>query len=293
MSTGAPKARERVRVVAPLGIRFWDPALDTQVVDGLNVTAFPERRPEQRLAAYLTHAGIHAFRGLPGLRSMEYPAGDGTVSSPPPSRRFLIEVADRRYRFLPTLFSVDAPFAGVFPSEAVTASPASRPPGFYLFSTASRAVPSTLATIRAQLADAADGGPARHAVLEVHHGGSLLQVGISDERGSVAVFMPYPAFADPSLAAVRGSPAAEVFHQSWELSFRVRYQPAALAWPAGPTPELRSVFGQSAASFLVPAGGSSALPVPELDGELVFGRELILRTGADPRLFLGSPSTSP
>ncbi len=286
------KGRERVRVVAPLGIRFWDPALDTQVADGLNVAAFPEQRPEQRLAAYRTNSGIYAFRGLPGLRSVEYPGADDPLASPPPVRRFFIEVADRNDRFLPALFGVDAPFAGVFPSVAPTASPPAGPPGFYLFSSPSRKAPSTLAVIRAQLEDAAVGGAARHAVLEVHHNGSLLQVGVADERGSVAVFMPYPAFSDPSLVGL-GSPAAIVFRQSWDLEFRVRYQPAGLRWPAGPTPELRSIFAQGPASFLVSSGGLSNVPVSELAAELVFGHELVLRTGADPRLFLNPPSTSP
>lgn len=288
--SAALKARERIRVVAPLGIRFWDPALNVPVVEGLEVEAFPERRPEQRCPAYLTTSGIFAFRGLPGLRSAEYPEDGEAVPSPPVSRRFLVEVRDRRNRFLPTLFGVDAPFAGVFPNAVPASSPAQRPPGFYLFSGADRAALSTLAVIRAQLADSVTGEAARHAVLEVHHDGQLLQVGLADERGAVAVFMPYPAFADPSLAATHGSPAAEAFEQSWDLRFRVRYQPATLAWPAGPIPELRSLFAQAPATFLM---GSGPPPVPELGAELVFGRELILRTGADSRLFLGPPPTSP
>jgi hypothetical protein len=287
------KTRGRVRAVATLGIRFWDPALDSQVADGLNVTAFPEQMPGQRLAACRTHSGIYAFRGLPGLRSVEYPAADDSLSSPPVSRRFFIEVSDRDGRFLPALFGVEAPFSGVFPNAVPTVSPPTGPPGFYPPSAAGRTAPSNLAVIRAQLEDAALGGAARYAVLEILHNGSLLQVGVADERGSVAVFMPYPAFADPSLSATPTSPAAVTLRQSWDLSFRVRYQPASLQWPTGPMPELRSIFAQSPASFLMPSGGMPNVPVPELAAELVFGRELVLRTGPDARLFLAPPSTSP
>jgi hypothetical protein len=289
------RARARRRVVTALGLRFWDPALDCQVTDALRVIAIPLPGGEPRIDAYRTPSGIYAFHGLPGLRTYEYPQDDAPPTSPPLTRTFLIQVLDGAGRFLPTLLRVAAPFSGVYPTGLATGSPASGPPGLYLFSAPTRNPSSGPAVIRAQLAAVTAGGtarPAAHAVLEVYLGGTLLQLGIADPQGSVAIFMPYPAFAPSSPGSV-SPPTAATPRQSWTLGMRARFQPSVLNRPAGPLPELRSIVAQTAAPFLVPDGVGVDQPVAELTADLVFGQELVLRTGTDARLFLGSAATSP
>lgn len=288
---------ERVRVVAPLGLRFWDPAFNQQVTDGLDVVALGEQGGEPRLAAYRTHSGIYAFRGLPGLHSAEYPQDEALPASPPLCRRFLIEITDRLGRFLPTRFRVTAPFSGVFPTGLSTGSPAQGTPGLFLFSAPTRIVPPGMAVIRAQLAEAPAHGPPRpaaHAVLEIYRAGSLLQLGIADPQGSVAVCLPYPTFVDSSLSgAGSSSPPARPVRQSWELSVRVRFEPRVLPRSPGAIPELRGILRQAPALFLLSSHETLDPPTLELAAELVFGQELVLRMGADARLFLRPSSTSP
>jgi hypothetical protein len=270
---------ERVTIFTPLGIRFWDAALDRQVRDGLVVTA---RRPgtNQRVVrAFRTRSGIYAFHGLPGLRALEYPADDAVLeSSPPALTRFEIEVTDEQRRFGPTLFQVDVPFEGIYPTGN---SDASTPPGVYLFSAPTRPAVSSLAVVRAQLVERlADGSeqPASFAVLEVEVAGGPPSFGIADPLGRVAVHFPYPRF---TTLLSNGSPPASAdgtASQRWEMRVRVRFDPSALEFLAGAAvPDLRSIFSQRAGGIQVglglPPGGSA----PELVTELVFGREVVLR----------------
>ena len=41
LNSAAWRSVEQVSVLAPLGIRFWDPAFDVQISDSLAVTAWP------------------------------------------------------------------------------------------------------------------------------------------------------------------------------------------------------------------------------------------------------------
>jgi hypothetical protein len=119
---------EKVSTYTPLGIRFWDPAMDAAVTDGLEVTLRPPNRPDLTRRAFQTLSGVYAFSGLSGLRSLELsdpdlPAGEHPVESSPPVRyRFIVDVNDRLGRYLPVTFRVDLPYRGIFP----TRSPACR-----------------------------------------------------------------------------------------------------------------------------------------------------------------------
>src|SRR5215216_3812598 len=125
---------ETLRIVAPLGIRFWDPARGVPVTDGLTVIVRPEgsRRPGR--AAARTLSGIYAVHHLPGLRAMEYPSDDVALGSPLQARPFVVEVVDNQRRFLPATLRVVAPWPGVFPVADVT----QEPHGFHLFSASTR-----------------------------------------------------------------------------------------------------------------------------------------------------------
>jgi len=280
---GAPL--ERLAIITPLGIRFWDAALDRPVEDGLLVTAWPPTKPGALTQASLTMSGVYAFHGLPGLRSFEYPAVDGPQLSPPSAQRFVVAVEDRLGRFVPVVFQVDLPYLGIFPTES-GGSPGGRPPGFFLFASAGRPVTSGLAVVRAQLVDAA-GLPAAHAVLEVDDSTGQRWFGLADARGVVALLLPYPAFPFESDGSSPRSPSEAREPPHWGLTVRARYRPASQQVPPGARrPDLASLFAQPLANILAAfdLGPTSSLPA-----NLIFGRELVLRTGSGPTLTLSLP----
>jgi hypothetical protein len=292
VDTGAWRQVERYSIVTPLGIRFWDPASDTAVTDGLTVKAYPEgaRRPVAR--AICTAGGVYAFHGLAGLRAVEYPAGDpASPGSLPVAARFRIEVVDSASRFVPVAFLIDAPSRGIFPTDRGGAQPSDPLPGFYLFSSSTRPATPLLAVLRAQLSERLDQTaerPAAHAVLEVATPSRDRWIGLADDRGAVAALFPYPTFTPSSNGPVSLQPSTAVVQQSWTLTISVRYQPSALSFVSGsPLPELRSVFSQAIAAIwtarATPPGESvSALPVT-----LVFSQELVLRSQQESVLLVG------
>lgn len=291
---------ERVSVYTPLGIRFWDAASDVAVTDSLEVTARPPERPDLRRAAFRTLSGVYAFSNLPGLRGLEaadpdLPAGVHPLpESPPQIHPFIVEVNDRRGRFVPVTFQVDLPYRGVYPTQPDAGGPPGPGlPGFLLFSAPARALPSSLAVIRAQLVERvppAGGAPAQfrpasHAVLEVAAPGGLAWLGLADERGSVVAAFPYPRFttsAGPlSPPPVLSGPRA----QSWDLTVRARYRPADQVKPdsAASLPDLGSILTQPAARLWPAPGGPGQA---QLNVQLLFGQPLILQTAGLSELWI-------
>jgi hypothetical protein len=287
---------ERMTIFTPLGIRFWDPVQDTQVTHGLVVTAYLGGAHRNGTRAFRTLSGVYAFRGLPGLHDVEYPSEDLPSVSPPVSARFIIQVFDRWRRFLPLVFSIDLPYYGVYPTHPLLSPPGDSLPGFYLFSAPTRPGTPALAVVRAQLAERVDAvtrRPAAHAVLEVEVAGSRTWYGVANERGAVAVLFPYPTF---TIATGLTSPPAlppVASAQSWSLDVRVRYEPAALTFSNGfRIPDLRSVFDQSPGRLWSTAVAQPGQPVSHMSAELIFGRELVMRTDGGSTLLV-SLATSP
>ena len=66
---------ERLARVAPFGVRFWDPATQTQVGAGLSVTgmALPASSEVQ---AVMTPSSVYVLRSMPGMRDAEHGSGD-------------------------------------------------------------------------------------------------------------------------------------------------------------------------------------------------------------------------
>jgi hypothetical protein len=278
-----------LRTFTPLGVRFWDAVFDAPVGGGLEVTARPLTGSWPEIPAFLTPSGVYAFRGLPGLRRVEYPVGPEPIQDVLPAPApMAVRVRDRLRRFLPTVVLVPAPHLGVAPMLPAGGSPpdtsppdASPPgaavPGIYLFSAPSRRVRSDVAVVRASLADRGSGAPAAHTRLDVVVAGTLW-AGVADALGNVAVMLPFPAFggsaAFPSPPPGTGGVPPE--QQSWPVQVRVRYEPAALDHPIeGAAPTLASILAQSPDVLWPDEAGP---PVPELPAELSFGRELVLRT---------------
>jgi hypothetical protein len=282
---------ERISIITPLGIRFWDPAFDVQISDGLTVTAYPQGTRRPATTAFCTQGGIYAFQGLPGLHDIEYPQNDpASPGSLPVSARLLIEVADTASRFLPVAFLIDAPFNGIFPTDLPQSPLAPAPPGFYLFSAPTRAGSPLSALVRAQLSERLDEineMPAAYAVLEIDAPTGNTWIGMADDRGAVAVLFPYPTFTGASNAASSLLPSAAVAPQSWPIDLRVRYQPSALIFPTGSAlPELRSVLAQAPAAIWTQRASPPGQALASLPATLVFGEELTMRSAQESGLLI-------
>lgn len=258
-------------VFTALGIRFWDPILDKQVIDDLVVTARLEKKMSPVITSFRTASGIYAFQGLPGLHDMEYPVqGETNIIN---RKSFIIEVRDRRKQFLTTVFKVNLPlpYEGIYPNTAYNSPLEESLPGFYLFSAPTRSSSPGLAVVRGQLIESVTENPAAYAVLEVQVK-DRTWYGVADERGCIAVLFPYPAINGMFLA----SPPVSIYQQNWEIVIRVRYDPEVLIFPYGSDfPELRSIWSQSS-GIIIPSEGNP--PVAEFSYNLFFGQEVILQT---------------
>jgi hypothetical protein len=290
-AASAWRSVERFSIVTTLGIRFWDPAFDVQVDDGLAVTAYPFGARRPATMAFSTPSGVYAFQGLPGLHDIEYPGGDPeSPGSLPAGNRFLIEVADGAARFLPVAFFVDAPFNGIFPTDSPQAPDAVAPPGFYLFSAPTRAATPLVALVRAQLTerlDATNEQPASYAVMEIDVPTGDTWVGLADDRGAAALLFPYPTFTGMSNASSSTLPSAAMAQQNWPITVRVRYQPSALSFPPGfSLPELRTVLAQAPAAIWTQRASPPGEALSSLSATLVFGQELTMRSAGESVLLV-------
>ena len=297
-SADAWRPVERFSIVTPLGIRFWDPAFDVQVDDGLSVTAYPSGADFPFTPGMRTPSGVYAFRGLPGLHDVEYPQGDPpSPGSLPAIQRFQVVVADAQGRFLPMSFAVDAPFRGIFPTDLTQPPSGIAPPGFYLFSAPTRSGSPLVAMVRAQLSErlgAIDDHPAAHAVIEVDTPAGDTWVGIADDRGIAALLFPYPTFTGAGAASLPASlPPGSGGQQSWPVTFRVRYQPSALTFPPGAAlPELRTVLAQAQAAIWTERAAPPDEALASLSATLVFGQELVMASAGESVLLV-SPGSLP
>jgi hypothetical protein len=279
---------ETQRIFTALGMRFWDFALDRTVADGLSVSAVSPVPGLGPVAAVRTLSGVYAFHGLPGLRDIEYPRGDSSpITSPPHAIPFVIVVSDLLRRYLPQVFTVDLPlpYRGLFLSNEVTSPPGAAARA-YLFSASTRGVPSGCATIRGQLWNKTADAPAAYAALQVTVAGNVW-TGIADEKGTVALFFPYPILERLSLGSPPGSGQGNIYNTTWPVAVQVRYQPSKLRfplaasnlsspWPA--TPSLKSILNdQSSATIWNTEAGP---PTATNTATLQYGVELVLRTGS-------------
>jgi hypothetical protein len=303
---------EELEVFCPLGLKFWDPVLDRPIRDGLIVHAWPLETSSPRVEAFRSLSGVYAFQGLPGLRSVERPAPDdpevASPASPPVTRRYVVEVLDPGRRFLPAAFEVELPlpYRGVFLAgepggEGSPGSPAVAPPGFFLFSGPVRNRPPGIASVRGELAHAADGESAAHALIRVDLPGGVSHWSTADREGRFAVLFPYPTLVE-ELPPLGGSPPEIVSpppppidERTWEITVTVFWEPAHLApLPGTDQPEHRTVLTQAAADVLTAPPGSPLPPSePSWTGVLGYGGEVIVKTAGSSRLWIVLPGGSP
>jgi hypothetical protein len=262
----------------PLGLRFFDRAGGTFVGDGLEVLAYLEADPLQRVNAIANRASAWVFPSLPLLGATQLRGDPGDPWTPPPAQRqYRVEVRDAQRRFQPFSFPVAAPHRGFFTwSCAGDASPPWAAPldGVPLFSSPTRPTPVTFAAVRAQLVDALTGAPAAFAVLELTLPGQPAYRGIADENGGVAVLFAYPEASDtgegPSLSPT-GPADPPYTEQTWTLGVRVFWAPR----PASELlPDLCTTLSQPEVVLWEDSARTNALSALTLR----YGRELIVRT---------------
>jgi hypothetical protein len=285
---------ERQTTLTLLGIRFWDPATDRQVSDGLTVVARPQTAPHLAVAGRRTPSGVYAFQGLPGLETAEYPLidpppgnpfgqpPDQPPASPPQTHPYWVDVVDRHGRFSPLRFdlTLPLPYRGVYRPAANGSPPENSPDRIYLFSSPARQAAPGLAVIRTCLQVRATGEPAAFALLEVEVAGRRWY-GVADRRGCTAVFLPYPTFITQLGTSPPGLPPAD---QQWPVTVRLRHDPDLIATlDAGTIPDLRQIRNQPQVSLWPTADH----PADEAGWILTYGAELILRTDERPILWLG------
>lgn len=284
---------EETRIIALLGIRFWDPVKDEQVGDDdLVVTAWPENGHGLPVRAFRTPSGVYAFRGLPGLRGFEYP-GRNDPDGEQNTRHFVVKAEDTQQRFLTVAFCVEVPTGkGIFLDRKLATGSGSPPtlPGLpgLIFSKPTRAVFPGIAAIRAQLKEYSTGLDAAYAVIEVEVKGKRWY-GLSDDQGSALILFPYPA---PENLSPPKSAHIPLYKQKWGVIIRVYYEPAKLVYLPDKDlrlrglndrklPELGSIFSQSPANIRTAMPGSpvAGLSVSDFSAELSYGKELVLKTG--------------
>ena len=289
------KVTDRLTMLAPLGLRFWDEVSARIVGDGLSVTAYPIDNPARRVEAFANRSGVYVLRNLPGMREVENGAGDDAFwNSITQKRAFVIEVVDAERRFLPFMMKVNLPERGVFAWQDPTgSSPPSPAKGVPLYSSASRQAPPSMAVARAELREWRpganhEGNPAAWAVLEARSSGRLLARGFADEQGRVALIFSYPEPVTHTLGSPPGgSPppasAPQLRDQEWTIEVAARYARLSPA-PAGDRPsfaDLSDILTQPPARLW--ADSERGRPLSEAN--LQFGRELVLRSRdftADP-----------
>ena len=277
-------ALDRVVRYAPFGVRFRDVATGQSVSDGLVLTEVATG-----IKALANRSDVFVATAFPGLRELERPP-DGpepylvphtepppAPASPPSLRRFTFELVDTLGRFVGFRFDVHLPAShqGLIGLEcAVPGSPPWLPAtDVPLYSTPARTAPAGMATLRAELAEAAGGAPAAHAVLEVFTTGGPRFRGIADETGRVVVIFPYPEPTAPAGPPPPGTTRA-LSNQTWNIKLAARYAHPASP-PAGPGPgplDICNVLGQPQRPLL--AGTSPATPLTQ--ATLAFGQELVL-----------------
>lgn len=271
---------ERHGRVTPLGIRFWDEAINAAVAEGLEVTVYPSEDAARRAEARPNAIATFVLPRLPGPRfpEQEFGLGDDEFWSRVAPRAFGVEVRDRRGYYQPFTLDVKLPFRGLAVPAFV---PPTSPPSevVALFPTASRPVPAGIAVVRSELYTPVPGRehelqPASWAVLEVQVGTMPPVRGLADREGRVAILLPYPEPAPPrARPASPPYPAATPLHaQEWPVRLTAFYEPVT---PAPSIPDLRRTLEQAPAMvWTQDAGGRRPLG----DQVLRYGEELIVRS---------------
>ncbi|WP_110240076.1 hypothetical protein [Nocardioides gilvus] len=254
---------EEVVRSAPLGLRFWDPATDRPVVEGLLVQAQPEAGGPISTARP-SSSGVHGFGALPTTRDAEH----GSVvdfGAPVPYR---VLVIDTRHRFVTMSLTTQAPVAGVQPVSSAV-------PGHPLFSSALRPVPAGQIAVRLDLRDESRPlvgspdtyAPAAHALVVLTLEGAP-RYAVADATGRALVLAPAPVFASPS----GGSGPIDPQDQAWPAVVEVRYEAlTATGFPG--VPDFSDIAGQAVSGAKYESVTSTSHAV-----DIEYGEALVVRS---------------
>ena len=288
MEMNSVRILDRLSLVTPLGIRFWDGVSSSIIADRLQAVAYPKVNPNVRVQGFLNHQGVYIFRNLPGLRAVENGVGEDSAtfwSNPPVQMPFVVEISDNYQRFLPFQLTIMLPqtHRGLYALPCVNVGTPPKPTTLVpLFSAPARAVPGGFAVLRAELWDTTTKKPAPWVVMDVRVPGNQPFPGMSDEKGRIAVIFPYPEPTDfaPDSAfdtenpqnppQLQGSPLAD--HQ-WTLEIHAYYKPPTQL----PTiPDLCTTLSQAEAILLADINPSNKKTLTQVT--LKYGQELVLRS---------------
>jgi hypothetical protein len=266
-------------LVAPLGLRLWDPLFERAVTEGLAAWAYDEALPEVRSTGYANRSGVFAFRNLAGRRALEFGSGDAAywASAIPQQRAYTVEIRDPETRFLPfRLRDVRAPWRGLYSSDLEPASPPDVA-RVSLFSAPTRIESGPFAVVRAELREPQPGDPKRTrpapwAIVELDVPGREVPVqGMADRDGRIQLLFPYPEPEGGAFVSPPGGPA--LLGQEWRLPLRVLFTRPE---PVPETPDLRAtVLGQAPA---VAWESDSPLSAPLDEAVVRFGHTTVLRS---------------
>jgi hypothetical protein len=300
----AVRVLERVARNAPFGVRFWDTARDTSLVDGLRVEVFPHSNPRARTTASMNRTGVYVVHRLPlsppppDIREFEFGDSAPDVLWSVLTRPYRVEVTDPAGRFLPIAFDADLPARGLFtwlapflsPPQAVSLpnEPGS-PPALLLervplFSAPTRPLPDPLAVVYAQLQELATGFAVAWGLLTVAIDDNVRGVGLADAQGRIAVMFPYPEPPRLSLA----SPPEERNDFTWQLALTAFWQPASPPDRVPEIPDLADLFASLSAPRDVIESTVSPAPPLRLAYREAFTARTAGAVGADASLLLVS-----
>jgi hypothetical protein len=275
---------ERLTIVAPLGFRFRDAVTGAIIDDGLSVVAYSAENPLRRVEAFTNRKGVFAFRGLPGMRDVEYPAEDSNpLDSLSGKWNYVVEVADKQGRFIPFRLNVKAPVKGLYRWGAVQSPPPVESP-VLLYSAPARPVLPAMAVVRAELWDPVLDRPAAWALVDAVIDGAVKGRGISDAHGRLLLMFPYPEPKDGPASPPAASPTRLV-DRKWPLQLQSFYSPDS---PVPAIPDLNKVFEQTEATLWQTL--SPGTPLGPLT--LKYGSELVLASQSKSELLI-TPLSSP
>ncbi len=282
---------EELQRNAALGVRFWDAAAASAVIDGLVVDVFPRSQPSARTRAQPNRSGVYVAHAVSGLKDFEFDATQPAAApweraAASPMRGFRIEVRDPLARFHPMAFDADLPVRGLLGRLASLVSPpltspplsspaeAGSPPQWRsahipLFSTASRPLPQPLAAVYAQLKEQAGARRPAWSLLGVSVGGERCGLGLADLQGRVSVMFPYP---EPPRVPLASPPEARNDF-SWTVELQA-YSDPALAQRSPEIPDLGEVLAQLA----LPRAVLAAVTSPARPWRLEYRVPLTART---------------
>jgi hypothetical protein len=275
---------EVLRIVTPLGIRFWDLTLNLPINDGLTVNLWLANLPGPRLTAVPTLSGVYAFFGLPGLHAAEYP--NGGVGAPR-TFTYVVTVQDQLGRYLPAVLVYTLDQNGAVLVNGVPDSTPG-PRLAYLFSAPTRQATPGVAAVSAYLIDQATNNPAPWALLTIRVGNDPeTWTGIADDSGRVLVLVPYPVVQRLQFGSPPGSGQGSITGETWPLTVQVQYSPdqlgyplasvPGLVWPWTVTPNLKDILDSQQPGSI---WADPATPVTEFQATLTLGQDLVLRSAA-------------